>query len=150
MKRFLAFLTVLVLLPVSLSLAEAETEVITGPVAKTVDELDAMLDSSESVTTIIKEPFYENVSNEDTALEAMGSVMDRLGCEDTTRLVLDTVRSTEAGKKTWTRTGKRSAGLWRHWNMHEPACARMRESGHRTFVFSSVTAGRISEARRTA
>ena len=94
-RRLLAFLTALALLPVSLSLAEEETKVISGPVAKTIDELNAMLDSSDSVTTIIDEPFYENVKDEDTALEAMGSVMDRLGCDDTTRLVLDTVRSTE-------------------------------------------------------
>ena len=101
-KRFLAFLTALVLLPVSLSLAEEETETVTGPVAKTMDELNAMLDSAESVTTMIDEPFYENVTDEDTALDAMGSVMDRLGCDDTTRLVLDTVRSTEDGLTVYT------------------------------------------------
>lgn len=38
MKRFLAFLTVLVLLPVSLSAAEKENAAITGPVAQTADE----------------------------------------------------------------------------------------------------------------
>lgn len=96
-RRFLAFLMVLVLLPVSLSLAEEGTETITGPVAKTVEELSEMLDCADSVTTMIDEPFYENVKDEDTALEAMGSVMDRLGCDDTTRLVLDNVRSTEDG-----------------------------------------------------
>ena len=94
-RRLLAFLTVLVLLPVSLSLAEKETEAITGPVAKTLDELNSMLNSAESVTTMIDEPFYENVTDENVALEAMGSVMDRLGCDDTTMLILDTVRSTE-------------------------------------------------------
>ena len=88
-------LTALVLLPVSISLAEEETEPIVGPVAKTEAELNTMLDSGESVTTMIGEPFYENVTDEDVALEAMGSVMERLGCDDTTRLVLDTVRSTE-------------------------------------------------------
>ena len=71
-KRFLAFLAALDLLPVSLSPAEKATEAITGPVAKTMDELNAMLDSSESVTTMIDEPFYENVRDEDTALDAMG------------------------------------------------------------------------------
>ena len=40
-RRLLAFLTVLVLLPVSLSLAEKETEAITGPVAKTLEELNS-------------------------------------------------------------------------------------------------------------
>lgn len=94
-RRLLAFLTVLVLLPVSLSLAEKETEAITGPVAKTLEELNSMLNSAESVTTMIDEPFYENVTDENVALEAMGSVMDRLGCDDTTMLILDTVRSTE-------------------------------------------------------
>ena len=94
-KRLLAFLTALVLLPVSLSLAEEGTEAISGPVAKTVDELNAMLDSAGSVTTMIDEPFYENVTDEESALDAMGSVMERLGCDDTTRLVLDTVRFTE-------------------------------------------------------
>ena len=87
-KKLLAFLTALVLLPVSLSAAEEEdeTETFTGPVAKTVDELNAMLGSSQSVTGMIDTPFYENVTDEDTALEAMGSVMDRLGCDDTTKL----------------------------------------------------------------
>ena len=102
-RRFLAFLTALVLLPLSFSLAEEEeNKTITGPVAKTVDELNAMLDSSDSVTTMIDEPFYENVKDEDAALEAMGSVMDRLGCDDTTRLVLDTIRPTEDGLTVYT------------------------------------------------
>ena len=101
-KRFLAFLAALDLLPVSLSPAEKATEAITGPVAKTMDELNAMLDSSESVTTMIDEPFYENVRDEDTALDAMGSVMEQLSCDDTTRLVLDTVRSTEDGLTVYT------------------------------------------------
>ena len=94
-KRFLALLTALVLLPVSLSLSEEETKTITGPVAKTTEELDAMLDSAESVTTMVEGLSYENVTDEDAAVEAMGSVMEDLGCDDTTRLVLDTVRSTE-------------------------------------------------------
>jgi len=94
-KRLLAFLTALMLLPVSLSLAEEETKVITGPVAKTLEELNSMLSSSDSVTTMIDEPFCENVTDEEAALEAMGSVMDQLGCDDTTILILDTVRSTE-------------------------------------------------------
>ncbi len=81
-RRLIACRTALVLLPVSLSLAEKETEAITGPVAKTMDELNAMLDSAESVTTMIDEPFYENVTDEDAALDAMGSVMERLGCDD--------------------------------------------------------------------
>ena len=105
MKRLLAFLLVLVLLPVSFAAAEdkiateegTETETVSGPVAKTIDEMNAMLSDSASVTNMIDEPFYENVKDEDTALEAMGSVMDRLGCDDTTRLVLDSVRSTEDG-----------------------------------------------------
>lgn len=78
MKRLLAFLTALVLLPVSFSLAEEDTEAIRGPVAKTIDELNSMLSGSESVTGMIDTPFYENVTDEDTALDAMGSVMDRL------------------------------------------------------------------------
>lgn len=94
-KRLLALLTALVLLPFSLSLAEEETEAISGPVAKTLEELNAMLNSSDSVTTMIDEPFYENVTDENAALDAMGSVMDRLGCDDTTRLILDSIRSTE-------------------------------------------------------
>jgi len=94
-KRFLAFLAAIALLPASLSLAEQDAETVTGPVAKTVDELNAMLSSSASVTTIIDEPFFENVTDEYAAMEALGSVMDRLGCDDTTRLVLDAVRSTE-------------------------------------------------------
>ena len=96
-KRILAILAALALLPLSLSAAETaeETETITGPVAKSMEELDAMLDSAESVTTMIDEPFYENVTDEDKALDAMGSVMERLGCDDSTVLVLDTVRTTE-------------------------------------------------------
>ena len=42
-KRLLSFLMVLVLLPVSLSLAEEESEAISGPVAKTVDEFPAWI-----------------------------------------------------------------------------------------------------------
>lgn len=101
-KRFLAFLTALVLLPASLSLAETGTETITGPVAKTVEEIDDMLDSAPSVTTMIDEPFYENVKDEDAAIEAMGSVMEKLGCDDTTYLVLDSVRATEDGLTVYT------------------------------------------------
>ena len=70
-RRFLTFLTVLALLQCSFSLAEEKTEPILGPVAKTVDELNAMLDSAESVTTMIDEPFYENVTDENTALDAI-------------------------------------------------------------------------------
>ena len=104
MKRLLAFLTVLVLLPVFFSAAEegTETEAISGPVGKTIDEVNAMLDGSESITRMIDEPFYENVKDEDAALEAMGSVMDRLGCDDTTRLVLESVRPTEDGMTYYT------------------------------------------------
>ena len=101
-KRLLAFLMALALLPVSFSLAEEGTKALSGPVAKTVDELNAMLDSADSVTTIIDEPFYENVKDEDTALDAMGSVTEQLGCDDTTILVLDTVRSTEDGLTVYT------------------------------------------------
>ena len=101
-RRFLAFLTALVLLPVSLSLAEEQAEPVIGPVAKTMDELNAMLDSAEPVTTIIDEPFYENVTDIDTALDAMGSVAERLGCDDTTILDLDTGRSTEDGLTVYT------------------------------------------------
>lgn len=101
-RQSLAFLTALVLLPLSLSLAEEETETISGPVAKTVEELNAMLDSADSVTTMIDEPFYENVTDENAALDAMGSVTEQLGCDDTTILVLDTVRSTEDGLTVYT------------------------------------------------
>ena len=97
MKRLLAFLTALVLLPVSFSLAEEDTEEIRGPVAKTISELNGMLNGGESVTRMIDTPFYENVTDIGTALEALGSVMDRLGCDDTTRLVPDAVRPTEDG-----------------------------------------------------
>ena len=101
-KRLLAFLTALMMLAVSFSLAEEETETFTGPVAKTVEELNAMLSDSESVTTMIDTPFYENVKDEDTAIKAMESVKDRLGCDDTTRLVLDSVQSTEDGMTVYT------------------------------------------------
>ena len=102
-KRLLAFLTALMLLPVSFSAAEEEEEeTFNGPVAKTVEEMNAMLTDSQSVTNMIDTPFYENVKDEDTALEAMGSVMDRLGCDDTTRLVLDAVRPTEDGMTYYT------------------------------------------------
>lgn len=106
-KRLLAFLMVLVLLTVSLSATagegvEADAEVVKGPVAKTIDDLNAMLDGGESVTSMIDTPFYENVTDENTALEAMGSVMDQLGCDDTTRLVLDSIRSTEDGMTYYT------------------------------------------------
>ena len=97
MKRLLAFLLVLVLLPVSFSAAEEGTETFTGPVAKTIEDLNAMLTGSESVTGMIDTPFYENVTDEETALEAIGSVMDRLGCDETTKLVPDSVRPTEDG-----------------------------------------------------
>lgn len=69
-KRLLTLLTVLVLLTVSSSAAEEEAEAVTGPVAKTIDDLNAMLDGSPSVTSMIDTPFYENVTDEDTALEA--------------------------------------------------------------------------------
>ena len=101
-RRLLAFLTALVLLPVSFSLAEEETEPVLGPVAKTMDELDAMLDSADSVTAMIDEPFYENVTDEAAALDAMGSVAEQLGGDDTTVLVLDTIRSTEDGLTVYT------------------------------------------------
>ena len=102
LKRLLAFLTALMLLPVSFSAAEEETETFTGPVAKTIEEMNSMLSDSQSVTRMIDTPFYENVTDEDTALEAMGSVMDQLGCDDTTRLVLDSVRPTEDGTTCYT------------------------------------------------
>ena len=44
-----------------------------------MEELNAMLASGTSVTNMIDELFYENVKDEDTALAAMNSVMDRLG-----------------------------------------------------------------------
>lgn len=98
-KRLLAFLMVIVLLPVSLSAAaekgeDTDAEVINGLVAKTIDDLNAMLDGSEPVTSMVDTPFYENVTDGDTALEALESVMDQLGCDDTTKLVLDSVHST--------------------------------------------------------
>ena len=102
MKRLLAFLTALMLLPVSFSAAEEETETFTGPVAKTIEEMNSMLSDSQSVTRMIDTPFYENVTDEDTALEAMGSVMDQLGCDETTMLVLDNVHSTEDGMTYYT------------------------------------------------
>ncbi len=46
-RRIFAILSAIVLLSVSLSAAAEERE-ITGPVAKTVEELNAMLESSES------------------------------------------------------------------------------------------------------
>ena len=101
-KRFLAFLSALVLLPFSLSLAEEETEPLIGPVTRTMDELNAMLDSGNPVTTMISEPFYENVTDENAALDALGSVMEQLGCDDTTQLVLDTIRPTEDGLTVYT------------------------------------------------
>ena len=102
-RRILAILTALVLIPVSFSLAEEEeTAEIYGPVAGTLEELNAMLDSGDPVTAMITEPFYENVTDEEAALDAMGSVMDRLGCDDTTRLALDTVRCTEDGLTVYT------------------------------------------------
>ena len=100
-RRIFAILSAIVLLSVSLSVAAEERE-IAGPVAKTMEELNAMLESSESVTTMIDEPFYENVKDEESVLAAMGSVMDRLGCDDTSRLVLDSVRSTEDGLTVYT------------------------------------------------
>ena len=100
-KRLLAFLMALVLLAVSLSAAaeeaEADAEVIQGPVAKTIDDLNAMLDGGEPVTSMIDTPFYENVTDEATAMAVMESAMDRLGCDDTTKLVPDGVHSTKGG-----------------------------------------------------
>ena len=56
-KRLLAFLMTLVLLTVSLYAtaeegAEADAEAVKGPVAKTMDDLNAMLDGSEPVTRV--------------------------------------------------------------------------------------------------
>jgi Zn-dependent metalloprotease len=102
MKRLLALLTVLVLLPLSFAAAEEESVAVSGPVAKTVEELSSMLDSGESVTNMIDTPFYENVTDEDAAMEAIGSVMDQLGCDETTKLILDTTRPTEDGMTYYT------------------------------------------------
>ena len=81
-QRFLALLAALVLLPVSFSAAEegTEAEAVTGPVAKSIDELNAMLDGGPSVTRMIDTPFCENVTDEDAAIEALDSAMDREGC----------------------------------------------------------------------
>ena len=103
MKRLIALLTVLVLLPVSFAAAEEEEdEPISGPVARSMSELNAMLGSTPSVTGMIDTPFYENVTDEDTATEALNSVTDRLGCDESTRLVPESVRTTEDGMTYYT------------------------------------------------
>ena len=47
------------------------------------------------VTTVITEPFYEGVTDEKTADAAVESIMDKLGADETTQLMLDAVYSVD-------------------------------------------------------
>lgn len=55
------------------------------------------------VSTFIGEPFYDGkVTNEDEAIAAVESVMDRIGGDETTRLEINAVRPTETGTTYYT------------------------------------------------
>ena len=54
-----------------------------------------ILERGTFVTTIITEPFYEGVTDEETANAAVESIMSQLGADETTRLMLDTVYSVD-------------------------------------------------------
>ncbi len=98
MKKWIALFIALCMLSALLpAFAEDGSQELWGPVAHTVDELEAMVSGDEAVTTIITEPFYEGVTDEDQAMEAMDSVLDRLGGDDTTMLMLDSVLEYENG-----------------------------------------------------
>ena len=64
---------------------------------------DRALSGKEAVTTFIGEPFYNGtISNEDDALTAVKSVMDRIGGDETVELEAVSIRPTEDGPTYYT------------------------------------------------
>ncbi|MBO7663432.1 MAG: M4 family metallopeptidase [Clostridia bacterium] len=88
-----ALLTAALLLPGLTGLAE---EAAALPDQERINEISfAMETRGNVVTTVITEPFYEGVTDEDSAIDALESVWDRLGADEHTQLLLDAVYETE-------------------------------------------------------
>lgn len=94
MKRIISLLLALFLL---LGAAFAEEDVETEDGELTLEALGTMLDMTTTVSRVISRPFYENVTDEESATEAMGSIAEELGADETTYLALDSIRPTETG-----------------------------------------------------
>ena len=71
--------------------------------APSSEAYDRALSGKEAVTTFIGEPFYNGtISNEDDALAAVKSVMDRIGGDETVELEAVSIRPTEDGPTYYT------------------------------------------------
>lgn len=95
MKRLLSLLCVLALclccFPVSAEGAE-------DPAGKmTLVALSKLVEKTETVNTVIDTPPDVKVTDADSAVEALYSIADQLGCDENTTLVLDSIRPTETG-----------------------------------------------------
>ena len=92
MKRFLGILMALVMTVSGLGAFAEEA----AGTPMSMEELARTLSiNGKAITTIITEPFYEGVHDAETAENAVMSVMDRLGADQSTQLMLDTTYSTE-------------------------------------------------------
>jgi len=92
MKRITAFLLAAVMLLGSLTaFADQPADEAWWQGQETQDLANALASSGTHVTTVITEPFYEGVTDAETAEAAVVSVMERLGADETTQLMLDAV-----------------------------------------------------------
>ena len=95
MKKLLALLCVLALCLCSFPVSAEDVDKSAGTI--TVSDLERLAEISEAVNTVIDTPLDVKVTDEASAMEAIGSVADQLGCDENTRLVLDSIRPTETG-----------------------------------------------------
>ena len=66
-----------------------------------------LIEKTETINTLIDTPPDVKVTDADSALEALGSVADQLGCDEHTILVLDSIRPTENGLTYYFLSGSR-------------------------------------------
>lgn len=95
MKKLLSLLCVLVLCLCRLPVLAEDAE---DPADETfLNTLWKLIEKTETINTLIDTPPDVKVTDADSALEALGSVADQLGCDEHTILVLDSIRPTETG-----------------------------------------------------
>ena len=98
MRKILSVLLAVMMMTAAVPACFGEEETpdvswIPGMTAPSVSE--EMKARGQVVTTILTEPFYEGVTDEDTAGEALTSVMEQLGADESTQVMLDSVYETE-------------------------------------------------------
>jgi len=95
MKKLLSFLLAVTMLMACLPVLSETGDSSQLPNWGSESALENLLSSGNMVTTILTTPFYEGVTDEDSAGEALETVLEQLGADESTQLMMDSVYTTE-------------------------------------------------------